>query len=167
MGVNSAFFCPLIGMIAVNLSAAHYDIADVKSQSCAFCREEIIQKQSVFESESFYVLLDYEPRVKGHLLVVPKRHLVKAHELFQAEWAELSTLISKIVEVFSHVLSTDEYIILEKNGPRAFQNVPHVHFHLLPVISQTWGEIFDVVPERLSKEELEKEVVLVRSYFSS
>jgi|GEM_PF-2506086 len=142
-----------------------FNINNADANLCAFCKEETIENQAVFQSEYFNVLIDYEPRVRGHLLVIPKRHLAKAHELSKAEWAELSTIIPKAVEVFSQVLHTDQYIILEKNGPRAFQNVPHVHFHLFPVTSQTWAEIFDIVPQQLSKEELEKEVTLFRSFF--
>jgi len=64
-------------------------------------------------------------------------------------------------------IHTDQYIILGKNGRRAFQDVPHVHFHLFPVTSQTLSEIFDIVPKQLNREELEEEVSLFRSYFSS
>lgn len=71
------------------------------------------------------------------------------------------------MEVFTRVLHTDQYIILEKNGPDAFQDVPHVHFHLLPVTTQKWTEIFITDPKQLSKEELEEEIALFRLYFSS
>ncbi|NGX27069.1 MAG: putative HIT-like protein [Chlamydiae bacterium] len=133
--------------------------------SCMFCKHEVIVDQSVFESDYFSVILDIEPRVKGHLLVVPKRHIIKAHELSKEEWEELSVVIPRIVKIFSEFLNTDQYIILEKNGPNAFQQVPHVHFHLFPVHSQTWAEIFDIVPKQLSREEIEKEINVFRSYF--
>lgn len=144
-----------------------FNIDKFEAKPCAFCRQEIIEKQAVFQSNYFSVLVDYAPRVKGHLLVIPQRHLAKAHELSKEEWAELSFIISKAVEVFSEILHTDQYIILEKNGPQAFQDVPHVHFHLFPVTTQTWAEIFDIVPKQLSREELEEEVALFRLYFSS
>lgn len=135
--------------------------------SCVFCTQEIVEKQSVFQSTYFHILLDYQPRVEGHLLVVPKRHLVKAHELCQEEWAELSTIIPKIVKGFTECLHTDQYIILEKNGPNAFQHIPHAHFQLFPITSQTWAEIFNIVPEQLSQEAFDEQIALLRSYFSS
>ena len=148
--------------IANLLNAATVSDADC----CAFCNLKVIDKQSVFESEYFTVLLDYAPRMKGHLLAVPKRHVVKVHELFQEEWADLFNIIPNVVKVFSEFLATDEYIMIEKNGPRALQNVPHVHFHLLPVTNQKWAEIFDIVPRQLSQEEIKAEQKLFRSYFS-
>ena len=131
---------------------------------CLCC---VIENQRVYESNYFYFLLDYEPRVNGHLLVIPKRHVSKAHELSKEEWGDLSTLIPKAVSVFSKFLLTDQYIILEKNGPNANQVVPHVHFHLLPVTTQKWADIFEKVPRQLNKTELAEEVKLFRSYFLS
>ena len=135
------------------------------AKSCVFCSQNIIDEQSVHESDHFHVLLDHEPRVPGHLLVTPKRHIAKAHELSLEEWSELSNIIPKIAAIFKLVLDIDDYIILEKNGRNAFQQIPHVHFHLFPVHSQTWREIFDIVPQRLDQGELERQVRLFRGYF--
>lgn len=140
-------------------------ITQVNAKTCVFCTPEIIKNQKVLEDRYFNVLLDHEPRVPGHLLVIPKRHIVKAHELSQDEWSELADIIPKIAKVFSDFLETGDYIILEKNGLNAFQEVPHVHFHLFPVHSEEWSDIFDIIPDRLSQEDLEQQVVLFRGYF--
>jgi len=139
--------------------------AAVFADPCPFCTEEIIEDQQVFESAYFHVLVDYRPRVEGHLLVVPKRHVAMAHELTEQEWQELSAVINKIVQVFKDFLDIGQYMILEKNGPKAFQEIPHVHFHLLPVRSQKWREIFDVAPRQLEREELLQEVAAYRNAF--
>jgi len=78
----------------------------------------------------------------------------------------MSDIIPKTTEVFSEFLGTSDYIILEKNGRNAFQEVPHVHFHLFPVHSEAWSDIFDIVPDQLSQEDLEQQVVLFRGYFN-
>lgn len=139
--------------------------AQACAKECVFCNPTITKSQKVLESQHFNVLLDYEPRVPGHLLVIPIRHITKAHELSRIEWSELADVIPKITKVFSEFLGTCDYIILEKNGRNAFQQVPHVHFHLFPVHSETWSEIFDIVPEQLSQEALEQQVALFREYF--
>lgn len=132
---------------------------------CPFCIDTFIEEQSVFESESFNILVDYMPRVKGQLLVVPKRHVLKAHELTPQEWQELSVIIPKVVAVFNDFLGTDQYIILEKNGPNAFQDFPHVHFHIFPVHSESWEEIFNITPKPFDADELHNEVATFRDYF--
>lgn len=134
--------------------------------SCPFCDPQIIADQKVFESDTLYVLADYMPRVKGHLLIIPKRHVVRAEEMKDQEWKELGLTIQAVVKVFKESLGTDQYIILEKNGPKAFQEIPHVHFHLLPVVNETWKEIFFIAPRKLDPEELQQEVLFFIKYFS-
>ena len=138
-----------------------------EGKPCAFCKEEVIAKQVVFESDYFFILLDYEPRVEGHLLVVSKEHKMKAHELSNEQWSELSAIIPKAVSVFQTHLGTDEYIILEKNGPRAFQDVPHVDFHLFPIQTQKIRDILLMDPLRFTNEELQAQVALYRECFLS
>jgi diadenosine tetraphosphate (Ap4A) HIT family hydrolase len=154
----------LVTLAVFLLSFLNFNTADAKV--CVFCRQNVVEHQQVYSTQYFNVLIDYEPRVEGHLLVIPKRHMAKAHELLPEEWEELSLIIPKIAKVFATHLYADDYIILEKNGPNAFQQVPHVHFHLFPVTTQKWGEIFDIVPDEMSKDDLKEEVTRFRSYFS-
>jgi diadenosine tetraphosphate (Ap4A) HIT family hydrolase len=133
---------------------------------CAFCNKDVIENQVVFEGDFLRVLVDYAPRVKGHLLIILKRHVVKAHEVSAKEWEELARIIPRVVRIFERVLNTNQYIILEKNGPRAYQSVPHVHFHILPIQSQSWNEIFNIEPHILSEEDLQNEINDFRNYFA-
>jgi histidine triad (HIT) family protein len=148
-----------------NLIVCLFICISIEAFACPFCRQDIIVGQSVFEGDHFRVLIDYEPRTKGHLLLVTKRHVAKAHELSKEEWEEIATVLPKVVGVFSGYLGTDQYIMIEKNGRSAFQQVPHVHFHLFPMHSQTWAEIFDIVPRQLTNEEIENEVSTFRQFF--
>ena len=137
----------IFSFLAINIAHA---------KPCIFCNPDIVETQTVYQTEHFNVLPDLEPRVKGHLLVVPKRHIARAHELSKEEWSELSEIIPKTVDVFLKILHTDQYVIIEKNGPNAFQQIPHVHFHLIPVTTQTWDAIFSTVPKKLTPEAFEQ-----------
>ncbi len=156
-----------LGMSLLAQSTTLLDVPKVHETPCVFCKPDILEKQSVFISKHFNVMPSYEPRTPGHLLVVPKRHVAKAHELSSDEWSELSVITTKIVQVFSKFLATDDYIILEKNGVQAFQDVLHVHFHFFPVRSVTWSSIFDVDPKKLSPQDLEDHVLLFQDYFKA
>lgn len=145
-----------------------------ETRPCPFCREEVHKTQQVFETAYFRVILDYAPIVKGHLLIVPKRHVMKADQLVKEEWDTLGFLIPKVVRVFHEAFSADQYIILEKNGPLAGQTVPHVHFHLVPIASPQRAEqvrqamfakFFDTSPTKLSAEEVQHMTSLLRPYF--
>ena len=150
-------------------------VSFAETPSCPFCNPGIIEKQNVFEDQYFRVLTDSAPVIKGHLLVVPKRHITKAHELLSEEWAELATIIPKIVKVFQHSFDTDQYLILEKNGPVAGQSVPHIHFHLIPVQSPASADqintvllakVFQVRPKKLSEKEIELDVAEFRQWLN-
>lgn len=144
------------------------------SGQCPFCNEAIQRKEQVFENQYFRVLLDYAPIVKGHLLIVPKRHIMKAHQLFKEEWDTLGSIVPKVVRVFQEVYAADQYIIIEKNGPLAGQTVPHVHFHLVPISSPEMAEqvktalfakFYDTSPKKLTEEETIQQVILLREHF--
>jgi len=151
----------------------HLSILSFAGQ-CPFCREEVQKKEQVFENQYFRILLDHAPIVRGHLLVVPKRHIMKADQLFKEEWDMLGLIIPKAVRVFQKAFGADQYIILEKNGPLSGQTVPHVHFHLVPIANSQMAEqvrtalfakFFDSSPQKLSEEETRKQVDLLRIYF--
>lgn len=142
---------------------------------CPFCTPRILDAQTVLETENMRVLIDYAPCVKGHLLVIPKRHIVKAHEMTKDEWQELSELTPKIVKVFQKKFNTDQYLIIEKNGPLAGQSVPHVHFHFIPIPTEKMSEvakitlftkIFNIVPQKLTADEINQEVKSFRDTFN-
>ena len=139
---------------------------------CPFCNTEIQKAAQVFENEYFRIFVDHAPIVKGHLLIIPKRHIMKADQLMREEWCMLGVLIPRVVRVFQQVFGADQYLILEKNGPLSGQTVPHVHFHMVPVASRETAEqvrqalfakYFDSSPQKLTKEEMSYFVGLVRT----
>lgn len=76
--------------------------------------------------------------------------------------------------MFRKVFNTDQYLILERNGPYAGQTVFHVHFHIIPIPSHKCGDnikfalfskVFDITPTKLSDEELNEEVHFLRQCF--
>lgn len=142
---------------------------------CSFCNPKIIDAQAVFEGEHLRVLVDYAPCAYGHLLIMTKRHVQKFHELLPEEINELLPLVQKTVGVFQKVLQTDNYLVLEKNGGEAWQSVPHVHFHLLPVDkknykSKKYSTIIKNLFNRatpLDKHELQKVVKTFKDAFQT
>lgn len=148
----------------------------ITAEECPFCKPSVLEDQTAFEGTFLRVLVDHAPVSPGHLLLIPKRHIGKAHEMSKEEWGEFSDLINRVVKTFQSRFRTDQYILLEKNGSNAGQTVPHVHFHLLPMPSNAltavvkeviFQKIFGKRPSQLSREQLLKEVVLYRSYLSN
>lgn len=144
--------------------------------ACPFCNAGVIDKQLVFENQHLMVLHDNAPIIKGHLLIIPKRHVAKAHELSPEEWAQFAKTLPQVVNVFREALNTDQYLLLEKNGPYAGQTVSHAHFHAIPIPCHTiedsvkitlFSKMFNVAPSKLKDEELKEEVAFFRQCFTS
>src|SRR5262245_16515377 len=73
---------------------------------CAFCKQEVIEKQVVFATENFWVLADYAPITTGHLLIVPKQHVRVLQDLDPKLGSELIVLFKKVADAFQAVLYT-------------------------------------------------------------
>jgi histidine triad (HIT) family protein len=134
---------------------------------CPFCNQQVLERQLIAENENLAMLVDFAPVIEGHLLIIPKRHIQKAHEMSNVEWTSMDDMIKKAVFLFQKALGSDQYILLEKNGPSAGQTVPHVHFHVLPMPTNEIADslkhtlylkIFSHFPEKLSREALKVQV---------
>jgi len=105
----------------------------VEKPACPLLDPQVIERQLVYESDYHHVLLDHRPIQPGHMLIVPKRAVRYAHELTDDEWTDLGRVTKKTIGVFKSFLQTEQYFILEKNGPDAGQTVDQVHFHIVPI----------------------------------
>lgn len=135
------------------------------AEKCIFCKQEVIDKQQVYQGEHWRILLDYRPVAQGHLLLVPIEHRLTRHELSEEEHAELYKIeqIARriFVKRFGEKIEDLQY---EKNGP-TLQSVHHFHIHMIPIeqgadslmgkMKLAWA-LF-TPRARLSDEELERE----------
>ncbi len=100
---------------------------------CIFCKiaNKEIPAKIVYEDETTLAFLDINPRSKGHTLVIPKKHYETFDELPEDTAISLIKTIKCVVEILKS-LNPDGYNILNNNKPVAGQEVPHVHFHIIP-----------------------------------
>uniref|UniRef100_A0A6B2LQG6 HIT domain-containing protein n=1 Tax=Arcella intermedia TaxID=1963864 RepID=A0A6B2LQG6_9EUKA len=114
------------------------------------------------ETSNFMVFLDVRPVSEGHCLIVPKHHAEKLHELPRECSSELGPLLVEI----SRCIGASDYHVLQTNGTKANQGIPHVHFHIIPKKSENEGiEIVlpDVVDyQNLNHQNLTRVAELIR-----
>lgn len=102
---------------------------------CRFCNIETKEIGRALTVLSHTVVVLSNPRLReGHLLVIPKRHVLNLHELSSEERAELfDTAIlyqKKLMACFASGCDLKQH-----NRPFVTENdlkVDHVHIHLLP-----------------------------------
>ena len=87
--------------------------------------------EKIYETTSEIAFLDIYPVSPGHTLVVPKREVAKFENLPESEAIHLMKSLHKVASAISKAYGVDYNIILN-DGPGAGQEVPHVHFHIIP-----------------------------------
>jgi histidine triad (HIT) family protein len=68
----------------------------------------------------------------GHLLVIPKRHVESVFDLEPVEETALMTAMMRAARAVRAVLDPDGVLLIQRNGMAAGQEIPHVHFHVIP-----------------------------------
>lgn len=101
---------------------------------CIFCKivKGEISSHKLTEGSQTLAFLDVFPVSNGHVLIVPKRHLEDLADLTAEEWVEIGKLAKIVGNSLRKGLLADGFSLLLRNGKAAGQEVPHVHFHLIP-----------------------------------
>lgn len=99
-------------------------------ENCIFCTLYKNKSNVIYETEHVFVLVDRNPLASGHLLVIPKVHRAYLHLHNSEELSDALRAVKYVVERFGF----KEYNVLQNNGNH--QSVPHVHFHVVPCISE-------------------------------
>jgi len=104
------------------------------TMECTFCKilRGELSKTLVDESEHCLVILDRNQAARGHLLVIPKRHVALWHELDLAVVNEMTAKAHRWAAVLVEAVNPDGYNLLLNNGAAAGQDVFHAHLHITP-----------------------------------
>lgn len=98
----------------------------------------------LFETAYAYAFLDIQPTTKGHILIIPKYHGAKLHNIPDEYLADILPVTKKLAIASDLNIDSPEgagYNILQNNGRIAHQVVDHVHFHLIPKRDEKSGLI--------------------------
>ncbi|MEK7190467.1 MAG: HIT domain-containing protein [Patescibacteria group bacterium] len=99
------------------------------NNNCIFCK--IVKKEipcgKVYEDENFLSFLDIQPVSDGHLLIIPKKHIVWMQEAEDEVIAKIFQLSKKLMLAIKNGIKCD-YVQVSIVG----KDVPHFHIHLIP-----------------------------------
>ena len=85
----------------------------------------------IYEDNDTIAFLDIMPFEKGHTLVVPKKPYETILEMPQKEFLNLMKIVQKIAIHLEETLHCG-INIWQNNKEISGQEVPHVHFHVIP-----------------------------------
>jgi histidine triad (HIT) family protein len=106
----------------------------MKNDNCIFCKiaNGEIPSRTVYEDDSFRVILDNGPATKGHALVLPKDHYADLFEIPEDVAAAAIVTAKKAAALLKEKLHADGLNIVQNNGEAAGQSVFHLHIHVIP-----------------------------------
>jgi len=102
--------------------------------NCSFCRiaEGDLPASVVHADEHVLAFMDLRQFHPGHVLVIPRRHLRDVRELDAVTGAALMSLLARVTRAVGDVFPNEGLSLWHSIGEAAFQEVPHLHFHVHP-----------------------------------
>ena len=120
---------------------------------CIFCKiaKGKIPSDKIYEDENFFSFLDIKPVSDGHLLIIPKKHVVWMQDAEDETISEIFKLTKKLMLALKNKLPCD-YVQMSVVG----NEVPHFHIHLIP---RHKNDNFRNLPTKEFNSEKGKEVI--------
>lgn len=106
----------------------------MKKDDCIFCKlaNGVFPTNSIYEDDTFNVILDASPANQGHALILPKEHYADIFEIDEDTLGKAMILAKKIAERQMEVLNCDGVNVIQNNKEAAGQSVLHYHLHVIP-----------------------------------
>jgi histidine triad (HIT) family protein len=103
-------------------------------EDCIFCKIVAgeIPSSKVYEDDDILAFMDIQPVVKGHALVIPKRHFPSITDIPDDALKLVIAGVKRIASAQRSALNADGINVTQANGAIAGQVVPHLHFHVIP-----------------------------------
>ena len=121
----------------------------MNNMECIFCKI----KDHVLENELAYAVFDVMPVNKGHMLIIPKRHVQNYFDITSEEEGAMLDLLHKGQKLIEEKYHPDGYNFGVNCNQCAGQSVMHVHMHLIPRYKgdcdNPLGGVRGVIPEKM------------------
>ena len=125
----------------------------MEMDNCIFCKiiKGEIPSKKVYEDDKVLVIMDVDPKVDGHSLVIPKKHVTDFTELSDEDVLLIHNTIKKVGLRITDKLKARGVTFGINYGES--QAVKHYHLHILPnyLLEEKSGksidEIYDIIKE--------------------
>lgn len=109
--------------------------------NCVFCTHDY---EAIFEDETVAVVLHEDWAVRGHAMVVFKRHVENIADLTPSEWRHFATTYQTAERALLDLTGMDRAIVMKLGIA-----TPHLHLHIYPVpAAWTREQVMNVIEAR-------------------
>ena len=120
--------------------------------NCIFCKilNGEIPSKKLYEDDKVIVIMDVNPKVDGHSLVIPKEHVVDFKEVSDELPTHMYSVARTMTDKLMNKLDAKAMTLCINYGDS--QMVKHLHLHLLPDYdikesSKSVDEVYDILKE--------------------
>ena len=102
-------------------------------ENCIFCKivKGEAPSNTIYEDDIAKVIMSIDPATNGHLLVIPKKHIVTIMDMDMDTLSHMYTIIKeKLYPLLKEKLDCKGLTIAQNND--LGQEVKHFHIHLIP-----------------------------------
>ncbi len=101
---------------------------------CVFCKIVAgdLPSSKLWEDEKTLAFLDINPLARGHTLVIPKVHVETIFEASPEQLRALVAVMPRLARAVKQAVGAEGLNVLQCNGRASGQEIPHLHFHLIP-----------------------------------
>ena len=119
---------------------------------CVFCKivRGELPSWKVWEDEHTLAILDLDPIVEYHTLVMPKEHYRDIFEIPPELLKEVIATTQQVCLLYRQKLGIQNLHLLDNNGRQALQSVFHMHMHILPITQRLFPGPIQKHPELVS-----------------
>jgi histidine triad (HIT) family protein len=135
---------------------------------CVFCAVSVAELPGSipYEDADVFALMDLHPVTPGHLMIIPRRHISSLADLPPELGQKLFSVGQQAAAALrASTLRCDGINLWLSDGEAAFQEVPHVHLHVIPRFE---GDQFSIQAnhQHATRADLERTSELVRVAFA-
>lgn len=101
---------------------------------CTFCRiaADDPWDQVFYADDDCVAFLDITPATRGHTLVMPRRHTADVFSIPERDFVAVGRAVHRVAQILEDRLHPDGLSIFQSNGAAGWQDVFHLHVHLVP-----------------------------------
>jgi histidine triad (HIT) family protein len=129
---------------------------NTRNDGCVFCDIAAgkMPASIVYQDEATLAFVDLRQFHPGHTLVIPRLHIRDVRELDESTGAALMATVARVTRAVGAVFPNEGLSLWHSIGDAAFQEVPHLHFHIHPRFRD--DHVLEVYPSPPAKPDREK-----------
>lgn len=134
--------------------------------------EKIINREIpahiVYEDEQIIAILDINPKILGHTLVIPKQVSRTFLEMNPESLGQYFTVVQKVAQAITKALEANGSNIVLNIEPAGGQEVFHTHAHIIPRYTNKLVELSNPTEHEAysSQEEMKEYADKIKAYLS-